>query len=61
MKAFALVMVLTSATTGCAYAGVATMGDKVVIVRNGLFGARTVFVCRVTEQGAEKCQSNESP
>jgi hypothetical protein len=61
MKRFALMATLL-ATSGCSYAGVAFLPpDKVVIVRNGFFGARDVFVCTVSEHGAERCQSKEAP
>lgn len=49
---------------GCAYAGVAATGDKVVVARNDafLFGAlRKVFVCKVADAGVTGCQSAESP
>ena len=50
---------------GCAYAGVATVGnDKVVITRNDLFLfglLRKVFVCKATEAGVTNCSAAEAP
>lgn len=55
-----------AATTlgGCAYAGVAATGDKVVVARNDafLFGIlRKVYVCKVTDAGVTGCSTAEAP
>lgn len=49
---------------GCSYGGVATAGDKVVILRQDAFlmGAlRKAFVCKIGDGGLEACGSNENP
>ncbi len=49
---------------GCAYGGVAGVGDKVVITRNDafLFGIlRKVFVCKVADSGVSSCNEGEAP
>jgi hypothetical protein len=49
---------------GCAYGGVATAGDKVVITKNDLllYGLlRAVYVCDVTPQGVSNCSTAEAP
>lgn len=45
---------------GCAYAGIATSGDKVVVLRNGMF-TNSAFVCKVAENGVSNCAEGESP
>jgi hypothetical protein len=55
---------LSGLAMGCAYAGVATVGDKVVIGRNDafLFGAlRKVFVCKVADSGVSSCAAADAP
>lgn len=50
--------------TGCAYGGVAAVGDKVVIAKNDSFlmGAlRAVYVCKVTDTGLTECKSGDAP
>jgi hypothetical protein len=49
-----------SSLFGCAYAGLATSGDKVVVLRNGMF-TNTAFVCKVAENGVSNCAEGESP
>ena len=68
MKKFVLaccaMAILGTSLGACAYAGVATSGDKAVIARNDsmLYGAlRKVFVCQITDAGLSNCVSNESP
>jgi hypothetical protein len=52
-------------SSGCAYSGVATTQDNLVVIpRNDmfLFGAlRKVYVCQVTPGGVMNCQRAESP
>lgn len=60
----ALALVAIAATTGCAYSGASALGaDKVVITRDSaLFGLlRTVFVCKVTNDGVSACQQADAP
>ena len=60
----AAAMVAGSLGGGCAYGGVAGVGDKVVITRNDafLFGIlRKVFVCKVADSGVSSCNESESP
>jgi len=55
---------LSSGAFGCAYGGVATAGDKVVVARNDgfLFGIlRKAYVCKVSDAGLTACQTNENP
>ena len=57
-------VLLSGVVGGCAYGGVATAGDKAVVLRNDgfLFGAlRKAFVCKVTDAGLSTCGSAESP
>ena len=45
---------------GCGYAAVAFASeDKVYVARNWIFGADTVYLCKVTPNGLTDCQ--ESP
>ena len=55
---------LSLSVMGCSYAGLATSGDKVVVLKNNmfLFGMlRKSYVCKVTESGLSNCNSSESP
>jgi len=57
-------VLLSGVIGGCAYGGVATAGDKAVVLRNDsfLFGAlRKAFVCKVTDAGLSTCGTAESP
>src|SRR5262245_19252899 len=57
-------VLLSGVVAGCAYGGVATAGDKAVVMRNDafLFGAlRKAFVCKVTDAGLSSCAANEAP
>jgi hypothetical protein len=45
---------------GCAYAGVAASGDKVVVLRNG-FISNSAYVCKVGDNGVSSCVEGESP
>lgn len=61
---FALALVACGALSGCGYGGVATAGERVIVVRNDyfLFGAlRTVYVCQVTDMGLKNCEEGEAP
>lgn len=49
-----------SAMFGCSYAGLASNGDKVVVLRNGLF-SNSAYVCKVAENGVSSCVEGESP
>ena len=49
-----------SALFGCAYAGVAVTGDKVVVLKNGLF-SNTAYVCKVGDNGVSGCVDGDSP
>lgn len=51
---------ILSTAAGCSYAGIAASGDKVVVLRNGLF-SNTAFVCKATDTGVTNCAENESP
>ena len=51
---------ILSSTFGCAYAGLATSGDKVVVLRNGFF-TNAAYVCKVAENGVSNCAEGESP
>ena len=51
---------LISSLFGCAYAGVAASGDKVVVLRNGMF-SNTAYVCKVGDNGVSSCVADESP
>jgi hypothetical protein len=51
---------IISSSFGCAYAGLATSGDKVVVLRNGMF-TNSAFVCKVAENGVSACAEGESP
>jgi hypothetical protein len=58
------VAALSSAVTGCAYAGVATSGDKAVILRNDgfLYGLlRKAFVCKIADGGLQNCADSDTP
>jgi hypothetical protein len=48
------------ALAGCSYAGVAASGDKVVVLRNGLF-SNSAYVCKVADNGVSSCTEGESP
>lgn len=65
LKSLVVVGALAGALGGCAYGGMTTVGDKVVIARNDnfLFGAlRKVFVCKVSDAGVTGCvDSAEKP
>jgi hypothetical protein len=64
LMAVAAAMALSGALTGCAYGGVAAVGDKVVIAKNDgfLFGLlRGVYVCKVTDAGVTDCRSADAP
>ncbi len=60
---FGLLGLITLVSTlGCAYGAAAPMGtDKVIIARNTILGADTVYVCTVTEAGVSDCKEAESP
>jgi hypothetical protein len=63
MKKLVLVVGLLggfSCLFGCAYGGLATSGDKVVVLRNGLF-SNTAYVCHVGDNGVTGCAADESP
>jgi hypothetical protein len=63
MKKVVLVVSLFGAalgSVGCSYAGLATSGDKVVVLRNNLF-SNTAYVCRVGDKGVTACSTGESP
>ena len=63
MKKFVLVVGLLgvfSSMFGCVYAGVAASGDKVVVLRNGIF-SNSAFVCHVGDNGVSACVEGESP
>lgn len=63
MKRFVLAIGLLGAFSclfGCGYAGLAASGDKVVVLRNGLF-SNTAFVCHVADKGVTSCVADESP
>jgi hypothetical protein len=49
-----------STLMGCSYAGVAASGDKVVVLRNGLF-TNTAYVCKVDDKGVSSCSDGDSP
>jgi hypothetical protein len=49
-----------SALFGCSYAGLASSGDKVVVLRNGLF-SNTAYVCKVGDNGVSNCVDGDSP
>jgi hypothetical protein len=64
LKALIAALALAGTLGGCAYGGIATAGDNVVITRNDafLFGAlRKVFVCKVTPQGVTQCSAADAP
>jgi hypothetical protein len=64
VKTLVLCAVAAAALSGCAYSGVATVGDKVVVPRNDhlLFGLlRSVYVCQVTDSGLKNCEEGEAP
>ena len=65
MKKMMLVLgMFATLGTGCAYGGLATVGDKVVVARNDLFlfGAlRKVYVCDVGDSGLKDCTQTEAP
>jgi hypothetical protein len=50
---------------GCtSYAGAAISGDKAIIAKNNsfLFGVfRTVYVCKMADNGVSDCKSTDSP
>ncbi|PIE17681.1 MAG: hypothetical protein CSA65_07990 [Proteobacteria bacterium] len=64
-KGLLVAAAVASSLGGCAYGGMTTAGDKVVIARNDtfLFGAlRKVFVCKVSDAGVTGCvDSAEKP
>jgi hypothetical protein len=49
-----------SALFGCSYGGLATSGDKVVVLRNGVF-SNSAYVCKVADNGVSSCVEGESP
>ena len=49
-----------SALFGCSYAGLAANGDKVVVLKNGMF-SNTAYVCKVGDNGVSNCSEGESP
>ncbi len=49
-----------SGLLGCSYAGIAASGDKVVVLRNGMF-SNTAYVCHVVDKGVTACAAGESP
>jgi hypothetical protein len=58
------VATMSSALGGCYYAGVATAGDKAVILRNDgfLYGLlRKAVVCKITDSGLQNCGDNNNP
>jgi len=65
LKSLVVVGAVVGTMGGCAYGGMTTAGDKVVIARNDafLFGAlRKVFVCKVSDAGVTGCvDSAEKP
>jgi hypothetical protein len=65
LKSLVVVGALAGSLGGCAYGGMTTAGDKVVIARNDLFlfGAlRKIFVCKVSDAGVTGCvNSAERP
>ena len=64
LKKIVAAALLAGALGGCAYGGIATAGDKVVVTRNDglLFGLlRAVYVCDVTPQGVANCSTAEAP
>ena len=55
---------VVSALSACGYAGVATAGDKAVVLRNDafLFGAlRKAFVCKISDAGLTSCNASDAP
>ena len=63
MKAIVMALGLVgvfSGLLGCSYAGLATSGDKVVVLRNG-FASNTAYVCKVGDNGVSSCVEGESP
>ncbi|MSP25228.1 MAG: hypothetical protein EXR75_08700 [Myxococcales bacterium] len=55
---------LLGGMSGCAYAGIAASGDKVVVLRNDMFLLgllRKATVCKVTDSGLESCSSQDTP
>ena len=63
MKKFVLAVGLLgilSSMVGCTYAGLAVAGDKVVVLRNGMF-TNSAYVCKVAENGVSNCAEGESP
>jgi hypothetical protein len=59
-----LAVAALSSATGCYYAGVATAGDKAVILRNDgfLYGLlRKAVVCKITDSGLQNCGDNNNP
>ncbi|NOU33733.1 MAG: hypothetical protein HOO96_38050 [Polyangiaceae bacterium] len=59
-----LAVAALSSATGCAYSGVATSGDKAVILRNDgfLFGLlRKAVVCKIADAGLQNCGDNNNP
>ncbi len=63
IAAASVLMVTGSVLMGCAYAGAAVAGDKVILPRNDtfLYGMlRKVYVCKVTDQGLTECVAGEA-
>ena len=59
-----LVGLISGVLGGCGYAGVATSGDKAVVLRNDafLFGIlRKAFVCKISDAGVTACNSKSLP
>jgi hypothetical protein len=64
MKSLFVALALGISLSACAYGGVATTGDSVVVARNDgfLFGLlRKVYVCKVTPAGLSQCASADAP
>lgn len=61
---FLMTLLAATMLSGCSYAGLTTVGNKVVVARNDgfLFGAlRKVYVCKVTDTGLTDCSSASNP
>jgi hypothetical protein len=58
-------MACAAAFGGCAYGGIAAVGNKVVVTRNDglLYGVlRKIYVCEVKDDGSfGNCQEGEAP
>lgn len=52
-----LAAIMGATLSACSYAGVATTGDKVIILKNGFMGfTRYVVVCKVDNDGVSECE-----